>query len=165
MPSDGETLWYFAYASNLCRAIFGERRGMRALASSAARLDDYRLCFDLPVGPGERGVATVEPAAGACVWGAAYLLGRDDSERLDRSEGVHVGLYRRVAVDVTLADGAVVTAFTYRSFWRTEGRKPSARYLGLILDGAREHGLPAEYVRVLESLERARDERDPAGKP
>jgi hypothetical protein len=159
------TFWYFAYASNLCRAIFGERRGMHPLASRRARLDGWRLAFDLPVGPGERGVASVDPAAGACVWGAAYLLAREDCERLDRSEGVHVGLYSRVPVEVRLDGGEAVAAFTYRSVWKTQGRKPSARYLGLILDGAREHGLPAEYVRALEALELARDERDGAATP
>src|SRR5437588_10840511 len=90
-----DTLWYFAYASNLCRAIFAERRGMRALVARRARLDGYQLRFDLPIGPGERGVASVEPETGAHVWGAAYLLARDDCDRLDRTEGVHVGVYRR----------------------------------------------------------------------
>jgi len=39
------------------------------------------------------------------------------------------------------------------------GRKPSARYLRLLVEGAREHGLPREYVTFLESHELARDER------
>jgi hypothetical protein len=162
MPSAPEpaTFWYFAYASNLSRAVFRERRGMRPRASRRARLDGYRLTFDLPVGPGERGVASVEPAPGARVWGAVYLLAAGDCDRLDRSEGVHVGVYRRIAVDVTLDGGEALGAFTYRSPWATPGRKPSPRYLGLILDGAREHGLPAEWMRLLESLELARDERE-----
>jgi hypothetical protein len=32
-----------------------------------------------------------------------------------------------------------------------EGR-PSERYLGLIVNGAREHGLPEEYIRKVEAL-------------
>ena len=52
-----------------------------------------------------------------------------------------------------------VAAFTYQSSWTLAGRKPSARYLGLLVAGAREHGLPAEYVRFLESHELAKDER------
>jgi hypothetical protein len=39
------------------------------------------------------------------------------------------------------------------------GRKPSRRYLRLLLDGAREHGLPEEWIRHLEGLELAVDER------
>ena len=153
--------WYFAYASNLCHAIFCERRRMRPLQSQRARLDGWRLTFALPIGPGERGVASVEPTFGSSVWGAAYLLSPEDCERLDRSEGVHFGIYRRIAVDVTTDDGAVLGAYTYRSPWATPGRKPSPRYLGLILAGAREHALPAEWVGFLDGLERARDEREP----
>jgi hypothetical protein len=161
MPADVcDAIWYFAYASNLCRAIFRERRGMQPLDSRRARLDGYGLRFDLPVGPGERGVANVEPDSAAHVWGAVYLLARDDGERLDRSEGVHVGLYHRISVDVALDGGERVSAFTYRSVWSSPGRKPSARYLGLMLDGAREHALPAEYVAALECLDRAVDERE-----
>jgi cation transport regulator ChaC len=156
-PSDA--VWYFAYGSNLCRAIFIERRGMRPLAARCARLDGHRLCFDLPVGPGERGVANVELDAADHVWGVAYLLRAEDFERLDRTEGVHRGFYTREAVTVTTEDGASIAGFTYRSPFSTAGRKPSARYLGLLLDGARSHGLPAEYVARLEALELAVDER------
>src|SRR6185503_13390004 len=152
-------LWYFGYGSNMCRAIFCERRGMRPLAIRWGWLADHRLCFDLPVGPGERGVANVVPEAGARTCGVLYLLGTADCERLDRSEGVHVGLYRRAPVEV-LAEGAeAIAAFTYRSTWSQQGRKPSPRYHGLLVEGARQHGLPVEYLRFLEGLALAVDER------
>lgn len=64
-PVQAETLWYFAYGSNMHRAIFCERRGMCPLVTRRAWLENHRLCFDLPVGPGERGVANLEAAAGA----------------------------------------------------------------------------------------------------
>ena len=64
-PNDapGNALWYFAYGSNMSPAIFVERRGMHPLATQRARLEGYRLCFSIPVGPGERGVANVERPA------------------------------------------------------------------------------------------------------
>jgi len=55
--------------------------------------------------------------------------------------------------------GERLHAFTYCSSTTREGRKPSARYLGLLVEGARTHCLPAEYVRFLESHELAWDER------
>ena len=42
-----------------------------------------------------------------------------------------------------------------------EGRKPSRRYLGLLLTGARHHGLPDEWVARLRGWPLAVDERDP----
>jgi gamma-glutamylcyclotransferase len=152
-------VWYFAYGSNLCRATFVERRGMRPLDTRRARLDGYRLTFDLPVGPGERGVANLVGEPGASTWGACYLLDHAACDHLDRTEGVHAGYYRRLDVIVTTDDGARLPAFAYRGTMGVTGRKPSARYLGLLLAGAREHGLPAEWVQYLEALELAADER------
>ena len=160
------TLWYFAYGSNMSSAIFLGRREMHPLETRPACLDGYRLCFTLPVGPGERGVANVERAVAAHVWGVAYRIARAEGEHLDRTEGVLGGLYERLPVVVTAAADRL-QAFTYRSSFASPGRKPSARYLGLLLDGARCHGLPLEYVRGLETLELAVDERlatpEPAG--
>jgi cation transport regulator ChaC len=159
-PARPEPLWYFGYGSNVCRAIFRERRQMTPLGFCPGWLGDHRLTFDIPVGPGERGVANVEPSLGARTWGGLYLLTPGDCDRLDRTEGVHVGVYRRVPVDVAAGRGLRVRAFTYRSSLTAPGRKASPRYLGLLLDGAREHGLPDEWVRFLEGLELARDERE-----
>ena len=159
VDSCADALWYFAYGSNLHDAIFRERRGMAAQAVRRGWLDGFRLRFNLPVGPGERGVANIEPAPGASICGALYLLTPADCARLDRSEGVHVGAYYRIVVDVRLDDASRCAAFTYRSGLTRDGRKPSPRYLGLMVEGARQRGLPDEYVRWLEGLELALDER------
>jgi gamma-glutamylcyclotransferase len=160
--SGTQPAWYFAYGSNMSRAIFLERRAMHPLAIRRGWLEEHRVCFNLPVGPGERGVANLEPAAGARTWGVLYLLTGEEFDRLDRTEGVHRGYYRRAPVEVVVDGGDHVSAFTYLSSWAREGRKPSARYLGLLVAGAREHGLPDDYVASLEGLELAVDEREPA---
>ncbi len=156
----GEELWYFGYGSNMNRSVFLERRRMRPLETRTGYLDDYRLCFNLPVGRGERGVANLEPGAGARTHGVLYRLSAEQADHLDRTEGVPSGVYRRISVSV-VAGAVRVGAFTYLSrHTRTRTRrKPSARYLGLLLEGARQHGLPDDYVRALEGLERAVDER------
>jgi hypothetical protein len=156
-------LWYFGYGSNMCRRILVGRRGIRPLASRPGCLENYRLCFSLPVGPGERGVANVEPAPAARTRGVLYLLTVADAERLDRTEGVHVGYYQRIPVEVFTDGEGRISAFTYQSSRGVEGRKPSARYMGLLLEGAREHGLPADYVAFLEAFELAVDERADPG--
>ena len=158
------TFWYFAYGSNMSPAVFLGRRGMHPLDTRRARLDGYRLCFTLPVGPGERGVANVEPVVAAHVWGVAYRIALAEGAHLDRTEGVPGGLYERVPVLIE-AGSVRLPAFTYRSSFASPGRKPSARYLGLLLDGARRHDLPPGYVRRLESLELAVDERLAAPEP
>jgi cation transport regulator ChaC len=154
-----EPLWYFAYGSNLCRAIFVERRGMRPLDARRARLDGHRLVFDLPVGPGERGVANLAPDPAAATWGVCYLLEHAACDRLDRTEGVHRGYYRRREVTVHADAAGPLAAFAYQGAVSIPGRKPSAHYRDLLLAGAREHALPAEWIRHLEALALAVDER------
>jgi len=152
------SIWYFAYGSNMCPATFLERRRLSPLASRRAYVDGYRLCFDIPVGPGERGVANLGADAAARTHGVAHLLTIEDATRLDATEGVPGGLYFRHPVDMITDDG-VVAGFTYRSTMTSPGRKPSARYIDILLDGARFHALPDEYLRVLEAFELAFDER------
>jgi cation transport regulator ChaC len=151
-------VWYFAYGSNMSPAIFRERRGMEPLETHAGFVDGYRLAFDIPVGPGERAVANVALDAAARIHGVAYLLSAEDAERLDRTEGVP-RVYQREPVTIALTRGATCAGFTYRSSISVAGRKPSARYLGLLLDGARAHGLPETYVAALATLQLAVDER------
>jgi cation transport regulator ChaC len=153
-------LWYFAYGSNLDPGTFLGRRRMEPLAIQIGVLHDFELRFDLPVGPGERGVANVASRPGAHVWGALYQLTHEGAELLDRTEGVHVGVYQRFAVEVLTPAGEQIAAFTYRSEISRPERKPSRRYLGLLLTGAREHGLPAEYIERLRGLPIAVDERE-----
>ena len=100
------------------------------------------------------------PCLGEHVWGALYQLTHAGAEQLDRSEGVDKGFYRRLEVAVITPDAARIVAFTYRSEFSRPERKPSRRYLGLLLAGAREHGLPADYVERLRAWPLAVDERD-----
>jgi cation transport regulator ChaC len=157
---DSGTLWYFAYGSNLDPATFLGRRRMQPVDTRVARLDGFELRFDLPVGPGERGVANVCLLEGAHIWGAAYRLTLADALRLDQTEGVHHGAYARLDVRVSDVRGETLGAFTYQSSRGREGRKPSRRYLGLLLAGARHHGLPDEYMARLRALPLAIDERE-----
>jgi len=154
------SLWYFAYGSNLDANTFLGRRRMEPLETRVAVLDDFELRFDLPVGPGERGVANVVPSRGNEVWGVLYLLTHREAERLDRTEGVPHGAYSRLAIEARDTAGTRIGAFTYHSARGRAGRKPSRRYLGLLISGARQHGLPAQYIARLQSIPLAVDERE-----
>ena len=152
-------LWYFAYGSNLDPRTFLGRRRMRPRDTRRARLDGYRLIFDLPIGKGERAVANLLPASESHVHGVAYSIGRIQAARLDRTEGVPRA-YQRVEVPLVFEDAQDSDAFTYVSERRTPGRKPSERYMNLLLRGARHHELPQDYVAWLRSIDLAVDERN-----
>jgi hypothetical protein len=151
-------VWYFAYGSNMSRGTFLERRGMSPVETRRGWVDGYRLCFDIPVGPGERAVANLAVADAFRSHGVAHLLTIDDADRLDRTEGVAGGLYYREPVSIGMDAGAI-DGFTYRSTLTSPGRKPSARYLDILLDGARTHALPDDWLRFLESFDLGRRRR------
>ena len=156
---DDDARWYFAYGSNMQDATFIGRRKIEPLGARAARLPAYRLCFDIPVGPGARGVANLSVAADADVWGVLYLLTPSQHEHLDRTEGVPLGLYRRIDVEVETC-GERIMAQTLISENRDPSRRPSHRYRGILIEGAREHGLPEHWLATLENWELAWDERE-----
>jgi cation transport regulator ChaC len=151
--------WYFGYGSNMNRGIFENRRGMRPIQERTALLENYRLCFNLPIGRGERGVANLEPHLGARTWGVLYLITTEQSEHLDRTEGASLGGYRRIPISLIVDGGELISAFTYQSVRVNWERKPSQRYISLLIEGAVQHGLPADYIVYLRRFELAVDER------
>lgn len=159
--TDATVLWYFAYGSNVDPETFLGRRRMRPSDARRAALPGWELVFDLPVGPGERGVANLRAAPREVVHGVAWAIDARQAEHLDRTEGVPQGFYARR--DVTLdSDGGSLDAFAYVSSLGRPGRRPSRRYLGLLLRGARHHALPDAWIARLRSLPLAVDERETA---
>ena len=63
--------------------------------------------------------------------------------------------YRQIWLDVEDANGAALQAATYIAQGDKDDRYPTLRYLTLLREGARAHGLPEYYVRFLEQTGRA----------
>jgi gamma-glutamylcyclotransferase len=72
---------------------------------------------------------------------------------IDSTEGVPGRHYRHELVPVEDADGNVVTAVAYMAKGRESDGVPSLRYISLLRDGARAHGLPATWIQFLESVQ------------
>ena len=97
------------------------------------------------------------------VQGCVYEMSRDAYEALWRSEGgaMKKTPYQEVVVSVRDASGRDVDAITCQvSAWAALKRDgvPSARYLGIIEEGARELGL-VEYAEALSKRPRANPSR------
>jgi gamma-glutamylcyclotransferase len=144
--------WYFAYGSNLSVYQKTVRTGTIREARRC-RLHGYRLAFNK--WSDSRGLcANIVPDEAATVWGVAYLCDEAAIAELDDCEGVAGGHYRHEHVAVVTDAGDVLEALTYvagEDHVGEEGR-PSRTYLDRILAGARQHGLPEEYVRQILEL-------------
>jgi gamma-glutamylcyclotransferase (GGCT)/AIG2-like uncharacterized protein YtfP len=137
---------YFAYGSNLLSSR------MRARVASARAVcvgwaDGRRLTFGKPGRDGS-GKATLVADSDGRVWGALYAI---DPEHWERLDGFEPG-YERVAQDVTTGQRERVTATTYVAHPTASDPVAFAWYKRIIVEGAREHGLPAEYIESLLQL-------------
>ena len=151
-----DEIWYFAFGANMHDSAFRERRGMRPLEWRAGRVRGYRLRFNLDGRPkGRAAPANLCADPRAEVWGVLYRITRRDLVRLDSSEGVPGRRYRHLWVEAEDRDGNPVSAVTYIADGNPVDGNPSRRYISLLRDGAREHGLPEQWVRFLESVKEA----------
>lgn len=137
---------YFAYGSNLKLARLRER-APSANPRGRAQLRGWRLAFDKPGRDGSA-KANLRRADGGRVCGALYALNRGDWPGLDAAEGG----YERIAVEVSTDSGALARAQTYLARAPVAQGLPREDYLRLVLEGAREHGLPAGWIEALERL-------------
>jgi len=144
------TLPYFAYGSNM------SSRRLQARVSEAARvavgvLNGYRLAFVRGEVNDGSGKCNLCPTLrdGARAHGVLWQLPGSGYDHLDEIEGVGYG-YRRVQVEVHTGTGAVA-AYTYlaEACEAVHASPPYDWYLDFVVDGAREHALPWEYVTAL----------------
>lgn len=134
---------YFAYGSNMSRAQM-RRRCPSARELGPAVLDGVRVVIN------DDGYATVVPAAGGRVQGVLWRLAPRDRAALNSYERTDIGLYRAVVLPVRTAAGRV-RALVYVARSRRRGH-PRPGYHALVVDAARDAGLPAPYVTALARL-------------
>ena len=151
-----DEVWYFAFGANMHDSAFQERRGMRPIEWRAGRLRGYRLRFNLDGRPlGKAAPANLFPDPDAEAWGVLYLITRAGLVRLDSTEGVPGRRYRQLWMDAEDTDGNRLRAVTYIAEGNESDGNPSLRYITLLRDGARAHGLPEPYLRFLDSVKHA----------
>ena len=148
---------YFSYGS------FMDSETLRKHAPSArfitrAVLPNYEVQFNFLSKTYSGGGTGVEPAPGKVARGVVYEVSPEDLQHLDTIEGVPQGIYYRQRIMVVDEGGNLLEAETYRTTEPKGPFKTTRRYLGLMLKGAKEHGLDPRYVRELEEECSALDE-------
>lgn len=168
MPS---TFYYFGFGSNLLQKRI-QVQNKSAERIGVGKLLDFRLDFAdsladtkyySPTWNGSP--ATIIAAEGAHVYGAVWRMSDGDIDELDRQEGVELGLYKPMTVKVLINVKGVEEEISCRTYQlvhnpeepldpddRPFARQPSKTYLTVILNGAEETGLPADYKSFLASF-------------
>lgn len=152
--AEAPTYTYFAYGSNMSSERLRQRTPS-AKPFGRARLRAHRLRWHKRGrdGSGKCDAAFTGRREDA-VWGVLYAIDSAEKRLLDAAEGLGVG-YGEKDVQVVAADGAVVVARTYEAkpAMRDGALLPLPAYKRRVLAGAREHGLPKDYVAALEKVE------------
>ncbi|MBZ5657786.1 MAG: gamma-glutamylcyclotransferase [Acidobacteriia bacterium] len=140
----------FAFGSNMCSGRFRAYGVSPEGAGSAAVLFDHHLLFNKKSTDDKSGKANVAAHAGSDVWGVLYTIPDGDLDKLDKGEGG----YRRVRLSLRLTDNTNTDAWVYIAKKPTDDAalRPYAWYKRFLVEGAREHALPAEYVAELENI-------------
>lgn len=162
----GEVL-YFAYGSNMLTAR------LRARVPSCrpiciASLPGHELRFHKRSRDGSGKCDAFIVSGGAGVMGVLFSFEAADRPALDRAEGRGSG-YDDAIVTVHDGNGRSMDALTYFAHpnYIDSRLKPYGWYRELVLEGAREHGLPKQYVadrieliEAIEDTDLARDAKE-----
>ncbi|RDA94696.1 hypothetical protein CP533_6798 [Ophiocordyceps camponoti-saundersi (nom. inval.)] len=179
---DPRTVLYLAYGSNMAAATFLGMRGIRPLSQVTVSVPDLRLTFGLRGVPywepcfanvDFRGLPEKDYGQASGEWdgrlmGVVYEVTLSDFGVIMRTEGAGAS-YREITVPcfpIKSGSGPQddVRPFQARTLHAPQqandkgvskhaGAQPSSRYLKLLRDGAREHGLPGSYQSYLRSLQ------------
>src|SRR3979409_579098 len=132
---------HFAYGSNMSHAQIGARCP-GAGAVGTATLRHWRFVI------GPQGHGSIAPRAGAVVHGVLWRMGPRDIAAINSYEGIDSGLYLRRIVSVRRGT-TLMPALVYILRRHGPGR-PRPAYIRLVVEAARDWGLPESYVDGLQ---------------
>jgi hypothetical protein len=110
-------------------------------------ISGWRLTFGGEDLGWEGALATLVEEPDSTVFVGLYDITSYDRIALDKWESADTGLYQTITLRVsTLEEDVLAWTYILNGY---EGGLPSARYLGLIAEGAEKAGAPADYVSDL----------------
>jgi len=134
---------YFAFASNMNQAQM-KRWCPASRFLKTAVLGGFRFVYDGFSVTWDGAVGNIVKSETDSVWGALYTITERDRLTLDAFEG-YPRSYEHKDVEVKDRDGNAYQAMTYLRTGRAPG-KPHPDYERIVIDGAKECGLPEDYI-------------------
>lgn len=155
MERNSQIRLYFAYGSNLNLEQMKQKcSNPRVL--SIARLDGYKIGFYGYSSTWDGAVETVIPDVQSEVWGVLYQLDAGGWESLDNCQDARAdgtGAYFHYPVEVMVDKQQIIQEATiYKKDRLGQPQLPSTEYLSVIVQGAKEQGLPENYVAALQNI-------------
>jgi hypothetical protein len=146
-------MFYFAYGSNMCTGRL-RRRVPSATAFRVANLSKHVFRFHKRStdGSGKSNALSTDNAEDF-VRGVLFEIDLQQKPELDDAEGVGQG-YVEVPVTVTDEAGEEYQAFMYIAEENSidDALRPYSWYQRFVVEGARQHNLPADYIAQIETM-------------
>lgn len=143
-------MYYFGYGSNMLMARI-RHRVPSATPVTNATLPDYGLRFHKRSRDGS-GKCNIISSDDETVYGVVFEVNPDELDALDEAEQQGRRYWRQ---SVTVEGKEThIDAFAYVAdpFFVDETLLPYDWYHALVVAGAREHGLPADYIAMIEAV-------------
>lgn len=123
-----------------------------ARAVTVARLHKHKLKFHKKskYGSGKCDAEFTNDAEDV-VYGVVFQISAAEKPELDRKEGLRNG-YEEKNVSVIAQNGETLDAVTYYATSTDSSLKPYDWYKEHVIRGAREHGLPPEYIATIDAI-------------
>jgi len=153
-----DTTLYFAYGSHMCTKRLRERVPS-AKALRIARLEGHSLRFHKRCTDRSGKADAVETDNPAdIVWGVVFEIDSCEKPNLDSAEGLGRG-YRTRTVRVVDENhiGHYVSLYYADQDSIDANLIPYSWYKRFVLEGARQHGLPADYIALIEAMPSSED--------
>ena len=145
----------FAYGSNMCSFRL-KLRVPSADSFAIGFLKRHSLHWHKRSNDGSgKCDAEITTSESDIVWGVLYKIKQSEKRCLDEAEGLGSG-YAEKEVDIVTEQG-VVRALMYYATKKDSSLRPYHWYKAFVVAGAREHGLPEHYLRILETVQSIED--------
>ena len=153
---------YFGYGSNmLTDKLKRKDRCPSAVKIDVARTNEYTLKFHkVSTAVSDQGIrdesgkGDMAPKESETdeLYGVVFSIDETQADNLDSAEGLGDG-YEKKDIVVEGINKGPLRVVAYYATDINEDLKPYHWYKGQTVDGAKEHGLPAEYIKKIEAFE------------
>jgi len=148
--SSADRVTIFAYGSNM-RSSRLKARTPSATPLGAGKLKGHALRWHKTGNDGS-GKCDVEHTGrdDDAVWGVLYTLDAAEKQDLDKAEALGIG-YTEQCATIQIGD-ETINAWFYVAIDTSPDLTPYHWYKAFVVEGAREHALPADYIAALEAV-------------
>ena len=139
-------MYYFAYGSNMLHSQMRERCPSSNFLKCVF-LKGHRFVYDGYSTTRQGAVANIIETKNNknLVYGGLFKINEDNLAALDCYEGYHQGIYDKKEVEVYDLNEKKYRATTYFRIGKKQGN-PHNDYREIVLKGARDCGLPEDYI-------------------